>query len=292
MQLSRFSILMSVTIFVCLTFACLGYAQEKNTNQPGQVEEKKINMPLPWGQQVDVPQKYASWIVALGIIIALVHYIPRGYIAIRESITQVTSRRAFLETEKLKYEILKLKYEIEVLKKEHKISEIILPQKLEERIERIEKMALIESIEKKEEMHKEMTRQLKDIGNRKRFLFLRVLAFIIDYFIITVPTVLLLTVVPANIALFLLRSSLSFYVPFVLYFVVMWTVWGATVGKMIFGLKIIRTDGDPLTFKDVIIRFAVWAITSIIGLLWIFGKQKQSLWDKAAATLVVSIRTK
>ena len=83
---------------------------------------------------------------------------------------------------------------------------------------------------------------------------------------------------------------------FILYFLIMWTKRGATVGKMIMGLKIVKLDGSSLNFKDVIIRLIVWIISNFffaLGFFWIlWDKQKQSLYDVAAKTLVVKVREK
>ena len=61
---------------------------------------------------------------------------------------------------------------------------------------------------------------------------------------------------------------------------------------MIVGLKIVSVDGQPITFKNALLRFVVLAsVGASIGFLWLlFDRQKQSLHDKAGRTVVVKIR--
>jgi uncharacterized RDD family membrane protein YckC len=68
--------------------------------------------------------------------------------------------------------------------------------------------------------------------------------------------------------------------------------YGATVGKLAFGLRIVRQDGQPLDLATIAVREIpgriVSTITLGIGYLWIsWDPKKQGLHDKIAGTLVV-----
>ncbi|MBU2054314.1 MAG: RDD family protein [Proteobacteria bacterium] len=66
---------------------------------------------------------------------------------------------------------------------------------------------------------------------------------------------------------------------------------GRTPGKMLFGLRVIQTSGDPLTFGVAFLRWVGYLISGplfFLGFLWIaFDGRKQGWHDKIAATLVV-----
>jgi len=67
--------------------------------------------------------------------------------------------------------------------------------------------------------------------------------------------------------------------------------WGQTIGKMIFGLRVIRTDGQPLTFVRALARtlsYALSAIPFFLGFLWVgFTPSKRSWHDRITGTMVV-----
>ncbi len=73
--------------------------------------------------------------------------------------------------------------------------------------------------------------------------------------------------------------------------------YGGTVGKLIFGLKIIREDGRHLTVKNALFREHVAKIASAqllgLGYLWIFRSPKKQAWhDMLAGTYVIKIRNR
>jgi len=76
------------------------------------------------------------------------------------------------------------------------------------------------------------------------------------------------------------------------YYVVMETMYGATVGKMVLGLKVVKQDGSALDWQTSIIRtllrivdgFLVYLVGAI--LVWT-SPTNQRLGDKVAKTLVV-----
>jgi uncharacterized RDD family membrane protein YckC len=65
----------------------------------------------------------------------------------------------------------------------------------------------------------------------------------------------------------------------------------ATIGKMAFDLKVMRTDGSRISFLRGVGRyFSKWVSTIILMIGYImaaFDRRKQALHDKIADTLVV-----
>ena len=81
----------------------------------------------------------------------------------------------------------------------------------------------------------------------------------------------------------------------VAYFVGLTGVYGATVGKMILGLKVVDTNGQKIGFGKVALREIVgkWISGLVLGLgyLWVaFDDKKQGWHDKIAGTLVIKTR--
>lgn len=75
------------------------------------------------------------------------------------------------------------------------------------------------------------------------------------------------------------------------YFIFFWSTRGQTPGKMIMGIKIVSTDGGPVTVGKAILRLIGYAVSGIViylGFLWvIWDKDKQGWHDKIARTYVV-----
>jgi len=85
-------------------------------------------------------------------------------------------------------------------------------------------------------------------------------------------------------------SALTFY----LYFLLMTKYFNQTLGKMIFGLKVIRGDGENLTWGDLLFREVVGRfIHRVLGILIFlyivvaFSPKKQGIHDMIADTRVV-----
>ncbi|MBM7630957.1 RDD family protein [Geomicrobium sediminis] len=84
--------------------------------------------------------------------------------------------------------------------------------------------------------------------------------------------------------------AVSYYV----YFVVMTKVWQQTLGKMVFGLKVERTDEQRLVWKDVFIRevagriiHRVLWITNILYIVVAVHPEKAGIHDLLSDTRVV-----
>lgn len=80
---------------------------------------------------------------------------------------------------------------------------------------------------------------------------------------------------------------------FVVYNVVMWATKGTTIGGIICGLKVVRTDDRPLDWSVAIVR-ALSAFLSLavagVGFIWVaFDDEKQSWHDKIAGTTIVKV---
>jgi len=75
------------------------------------------------------------------------------------------------------------------------------------------------------------------------------------------------------------------------YFVGLWTWRGTTIGCAICGLKIVRTDGQPVTFGVAIVRALASLLSLAVMGLGFFAiewdREKQAWHDKVAGTLVV-----
>jgi uncharacterized RDD family membrane protein YckC len=77
------------------------------------------------------------------------------------------------------------------------------------------------------------------------------------------------------------------------YFIGFWIWRGQTPGKMVAGIKIIRTDSSPIEWTHAVLRYfgyIVCCLTLCIGFIWIaFDERKQGLHDKIADTYVVKL---
>ncbi|WP_053218635.1 RDD family protein [Virgibacillus senegalensis] len=85
-------------------------------------------------------------------------------------------------------------------------------------------------------------------------------------------------------------GSIVFYV----YFLLMTKFFGQTLGKMLFGLRVIREDDGSLTWSDLLFREVVGRfihrvlfLTPLLYVVVAFTNQKQGLHDMFASTRVV-----
>ena len=79
----------------------------------------------------------------------------------------------------------------------------------------------------------------------------------------------------------------------VAYFVAFWVWRGQTPGKMVAGIRVIRTDGSNITLGVALLRclgYIVSAAVIFIGFIWVaFDRHKQGFHDKMADTYVVKL---
>ncbi|MFQ5676999.1 MAG: RDD family protein, partial [bacterium] len=147
--------------------------------------------------------------------------------------------------------------------------------------------------DRKERKKQIILRQIREIDKRKIFIFRRLFAFVIDNALYIVTFSFLLMFSDMYLDMTLTDETVGFLslAVFALYFVAMWATRDATIGKLIVGLRIVTVDGQPLTFKDALIRFIIWMPLSVPAFCWVFlDKKKQALYDKAAKTVVVTVR--
>jgi uncharacterized RDD family membrane protein YckC len=77
------------------------------------------------------------------------------------------------------------------------------------------------------------------------------------------------------------------------YHIIFWALKATTVGGIICNLRVVRTDGRPLTFPDALIRgfSAIFSIAALgIGCFWILYDADNQAWhDRFAGTWVVKV---
>ena len=118
-----------------------------------------------------------------------------------------------------------------------------------------------------------------------RATFLRRLgALLLDLFLVTAITV----------AFFEIHPGRSF-VLLLVYRVALWSWKATTVGGIICGLRVVRTDGNPLAFTDALVRGLASILSAVaagLGWLWILWDPERQAWhDKIAGTVVVRVPT-
>jgi len=88
------------------------------------------------------------------------------------------------------------------------------------------------------------------------------------------------------------RPPLGFLVALA-YFAGMWAWKGTTIGGIVLKLKVVRLDGQPITFPVALVRGLAAAFSVVVmflGFLWIaWDKEKQGWHDKIAGTVVVRL---
>ena len=76
-----------------------------------------------------------------------------------------------------------------------------------------------------------------------------------------------------------------------LYFMFFWTLAGMTPGKAMLGVRIVRLDGRPMTFRTSFRRYLGYVVSFLgfgAGYLWILVDNRRQGWhDKIADTCVV-----
>lgn len=128
--------------------------------------------------------------------------------------------------------------------------------------------------------------------------FIRLFSFLVDSLVASLIVKILLD---STLALTRITPSLKVYgilstLIFLLYFTIStYLTGGQTLGKMIFGLKVVRLDGEKLDLITVIMREFVgrfihsYGILAILYVLTAFTEKKQNLSDLFADTSVISL---
>ena len=74
------------------------------------------------------------------------------------------------------------------------------------------------------------------------------------------------------------------------YYLGFWLLAGQTPGKRIMGVRIVRTDGERLTFGNAVRRLVGYWLSTVVflGYLWILADNRRQGWhDKLAGTMVI-----
>ena len=125
--------------------------------------------------------------------------------------------------------------------------------------------------------------QGENLSSFPRATFLRRLgALLLDFFLVTAIT----------LAFFEIHPGRSF-VLLLVYRVALWSWKTTTVGGIICGLRVVRTDGKPLAFTDALVRGLASILSAAaagLGWLWILWDAERQAWhDKIAGTVVVRV---
>lgn len=80
------------------------------------------------------------------------------------------------------------------------------------------------------------------------------------------------------------------------YFTFFWTLVGFTPGKAILGLRVVKRNGEKISFFRALVRFFSYWISAIplfLGYFWVLWDSKRQAWhDKIAGTQVIYIPKK
>ncbi|MGB5223762.1 MAG: RDD family protein [Arenicellales bacterium] len=131
----------------------------------------------------------------------------------------------------------------------------------------------------------------------------RVIAYLIDAFIIAFPVTMIFgTVIPQAMMTDNVQvTSVAVSMPQVIMLVASWvyfaglesSVWQATVGKKMLGMQVTDTSGERIDFIKATIRYLSKFLSSfflMIGFIMVaFTEKKQGLHDFIAGTLVENI---
>lgn len=143
-----------------------------------------------------------------------------------------------------------------------------------------------------------VTEQLRERATfRLAGFWIRALAFMVDGVIVAALTTFVTLPLEKLVGTANLWHPLTvtfFYIGLIgsIYFIVMTKAWGQTVGKMLFGLKVIRQDGQPLDWLTVLFREGVGRFLAQyvlwLGYVWVaFHPHKKGWHDLVADTYVV-----
>lgn len=146
--------------------------------------------------------------------------------------------------------------------------------------------------------------RISDVGLRYRGVAIRALAHIIDGIILVGITWLLVKTSSncnfksiitdeAEGGLCGFLAGIQYLIMFAYFVILEWKL-GGTLGKLMMGIRVVKITGEPLSFKDSLIR-NVMRIIDILPFLYVVGvitiwcsKKKQRVGDMLAKTVVVS----
>jgi uncharacterized RDD family membrane protein YckC len=128
--------------------------------------------------------------------------------------------------------------------------------------------------------------------------WIRFVALFVDGLIIGVPAGIIIGILVAVVGKDATGVILVLYGLYILavvaYFVYFWTQRdGQTIMNKALGIKVVKTDGSPITVGTAIVRYVGYIVDSIIfglpiGYIWAaFDPNKQAWHDKIAGTYVI-----
>jgi uncharacterized RDD family membrane protein YckC len=92
--------------------------------------------------------------------------------------------------------------------------------------------------------------------------------------------------IPVNLLVIICGLILS-----ILYYVVAWSRSGQTIAKSVLGIKVVGSDGKPLSVGKALLRYLGYILSAIvfsIGFLWVaFDKKRQGWHDKIASSYAI-----
>ena len=113
----------------------------------------------------------------------------------------------------------------------------------------------------------------------------RLASFLVDIFVVFVATAFLDSIG--------VLDGEAFFPILLVYMVISWTVKQTTIGGYICQIRLVRTDGTPLSFADALVRGLAGVVSLLIfaiGALWILRDPERQAWhDKIAGTYVVKV---
>lgn len=128
----------------------------------------------------------------------------------------------------------------------------------------------------------------------------RLAAFAVDWLVIGILTRLVESVCTAALGLFFSAEAMVHadragqalcLMMFFLYFVYFHGSTGRTPGKVVLGLKVIKTSGEPMGYGTAFLRWSGYLVSALfmfMGFIWIiFDGKKQGWHDKLTETYVV-----
>ncbi|MCL7476512.1 MAG: RDD family protein [Methanosarcinales archaeon] len=139
--------------------------------------------------------------------------------------------------------------------------------------------------------------------NEKAGFFQRLIAYLIDSVLLTIVIGIVGAIALVGNLAMMNNQTLVMAITFISlvlmmtiyfgYFIYFFGTSGQTIGKKMLNIKVVSTDGSPLTYKKGLLRVIGYMIASIpiyIGLIWmLFDKDKQNWEDKIANTYVVKV---
>jgi len=132
----------------------------------------------------------------------------------------------------------------------------------------------------------------------------RILAFLIDGFILYMYAFLVDLISDALGLIYddswtLRGLAALIFLPAMGYSLLMHSLFnGQTVGKMLLGMRVVRLDGGPVHWSNLLVRWMlrlvdIWLFLGTVGILSIlFSQRGQRVGDAAAGTVVISTKKK